>query len=85
MDDTKQAVSFLESSSANPDLQNAFNAAYASLQTAKTENTGAKNALAQSLSPDQSLALIKQSLDSLSETYQGFFAVSKAINAILPK
>jgi hypothetical protein len=84
MDDTQQAVSFLESSSANSDLQNAFNAAYASFQTAKTENAGAKNALAQSLSPDQSLALIKQSLDSLSDTYQGFFAVSKAIKAILP-
>jgi hypothetical protein len=85
MDQTQSAVSFLESASANPDLQNAFNAAYASFQTAKTQNAAAENALAQSLSPSQSLAFIKQSLDSLSSTYQQFFAVSDAIKAVLPQ
>jgi hypothetical protein len=84
MDQTRQAVAFLEGASANSDLQNAFNTAYASLQAAKTENDAAENALAQSLAPDQSLALIKQSLDSLSNTYQKFFAVSDAIKALLP-
>jgi hypothetical protein len=84
MDQTQRAVSFMESASANADLQDAFNAAYASLQTAKDQNAQAKNALVQSLAPDQSLALIKQSLDSLSDTYQKFFAVSDAIKKLLP-
>ena len=84
MDQTQRAVSFMESASANADLQNAFNDAYASFQNAKEQNALAKNALEQSVSPDQSLALIKQSLDSLSSTYQKFFAVSDAIKALLP-
>ncbi len=85
MDQTQRAVAFIESASASSDLQNAFNAAYTSFQTAKEENNEAENALAQSLSPDQSLALIKKSLDSLSDTYQGFFKISDAINSLLPQ
>jgi hypothetical protein len=85
MDQTQNAVAFLESASADPDLQSSFNAAYADFQTAKQENTAAENALAQSLAPSQSLALIKQSLDSLSSTYQDFFAISDAIKALLPQ
>lgn len=85
MDQTQNAVDFLEGTSASPDLQNAFNAAYASFQSAKAQNAAAESALAQSLAPDQSITLIKQSLDSLSSTYEGFFAVSDAIKALLPQ
>jgi hypothetical protein len=84
MEQTQRAVSFMESASADPGLQDAFNAAYASFQAAKDQNAAAKNALEQSLAPAQSLALIKQSLDSLSDTYQKFFAVSDAIKVLLP-
>lgn len=84
MDQTQRAVAFMESASANSDLQNAFNDAYASFQSAKQENSSARNALEQSLPPGQSLAFIKQSLDSLSDTYQKFFAVSDVIKKLLP-
>jgi hypothetical protein len=84
MDQTQRAVTFVESASANSDLQNKFNDAYASLQAAKAENNLAKDALAKSLAPDQSLSLIKQSLGSLSDTYQKFFTISDAIKTLLP-
>jgi hypothetical protein len=85
MNQTQQAVSFFENASANSNLQNAFNAAYSSFQNAKDDNIAAQTALAQSLPPDQSLALIKQSLDALSDTYQKFFAVSDIIKTLLPQ
>jgi predicted permease len=85
MDQTQRAVSFLESASSNSDLQTAFDQAYSSFQTAQTQNVAAKTALMQSLPPDQSLALIKQSLDSLSATYQDFFTVSADIKQLLPQ
>jgi hypothetical protein len=82
---TQRAVSFLENASPNTDLQNAFDEAQASFSAAESENAAAKAALAQDLSPDQSLSLIKQSLDSLSSTYQSFFTVGNLINGILPQ
>lgn len=82
---TQRAVSFLESASPNAALQTAFDGAQSSLGDAESENAAAKAALAQGLSPDQSLSLIKQSLDSLSTTYQGFFSVSTLISKILPQ
>ncbi len=85
MDQTQQAVSFIESASSNANLQSTFNAAYSSFQTAKNDNAAAQAALAQSLSPDQSLTLIKQSLDALSATYQQFFDVSNIIKTLLPQ
>jgi hypothetical protein len=85
MTQTQRAVSFLESASPNADLQTALDNAQASLNSAESENAAAKAAFAQGLSPDQGLALIKQSLDSLSATYQNFFAVSTAISKILPQ
>ncbi len=85
MDQTQRAVAFLESAATDAKLEAAFNAAYASFQDAKQQNAAARQALAQSLAPDQSIALIKQSLESLSSTYQQFFAVSDAIKAILPQ
>ena len=85
MTQTQRAVSFLESASPNADLQTAFDAARSSFNDAESENAAAKAAFAQGLSPDQGLALIKQSLDSLSATYQNFFTVSTAISKILPQ
>ncbi|MDR3582168.1 MAG: hypothetical protein P4L67_02745 [Candidatus Pacebacteria bacterium] len=85
MNQTQQAVSFFESASANTDLQNAFDAAYSSFRTAKSTNANAQAALAQSLPSDQSLLLIKQSLDALSDTYQKFFAVTDIIKTLLPQ
>jgi len=79
LDQTQRAVSFLESANQDADLQTAFDQANASLGDAESENIAARNALAQRLGPDQSLALIKQSLDSLSDTYQDFFNVSTLI------
>lgn len=85
MTDTTRAVSFLESASPNPALQSAFDSAQSSFNDAESENAAAKAALAQGVSPNQTLALIKQSLSSLSDTYQGFFNVSTEISTILPQ
>jgi hypothetical protein len=85
MDQTQRAVAFIESASPDSELQNAFEAADSSFSTAVAENNAAESALGQSLSPDQTIGLIKQSLDSLSSTYQSFFTVSSLINAALPQ
>jgi len=85
MGQTQSAVLFLESASPNPALQTAFNNAQSSFSDAESENAAAKTALIQNLSPDQSLALIKQSLGSLSDTYQGFSTVGTLISKILPQ
>jgi hypothetical protein len=85
MTQTQQAVVFLENTKPNTDLQAAFNKAQSSYNDAISENDTAKDALNQNLSPDQSLALIKQSLASLSATYQNFSAVSALIKTSLAK
>jgi hypothetical protein len=84
MTQTQRAVSFLESATPDPSLQVAFDSAQSSFNDAESENAAAKAAFAQGLSPDQGLAFIKQSLDSLSTTYKNFFTVSTAISSILP-
>lgn len=85
MDQTQSAISFLEIASPNAGLQSAFDTAAASFSQAQSQNTAAKAALAQDLPPDQSLTLIKQSLDSLSATYQDFGTISTLIKGILPQ
>jgi hypothetical protein len=85
MNQTQSAVSFLEAASPNANLQTAFDKTRSSFNDAETENAATKTALIQNLSPDQSLTLIKQSLASLSDTYQGFSDVSTAISKILPQ
>jgi hypothetical protein len=85
MAQTQRAVSFLESASPNPGLQTALNDAQSLFDTAQSQNAAAKSALTEGFSPAQSLSLIKQSLDSLSATYQGFFNVSKLISSALPQ
>jgi hypothetical protein len=71
---------FLEST----DVQNDYEEAAVSLRAAEDQNIAAKNAFAQSLSPDRPLLFIKQSLDSLSSTYQHFFDISNLIQSLLP-
>lgn len=75
-------VSFLSQAS-NYDLANAFAAAQASFNTAGDENALARNALAESLSPGETLSIIKQSLQSLADTYKNFFNVSDVIQKLL--
>lgn len=70
--------------SENPDIQNDYEEAAVSLKAAEDQNVSAKNAFAQSLSPDQTLLFIKQSLGSLSSTYQYFFDISGLIQSLLP-
>jgi len=67
------------------DVQSTYEEAAVSLTTSLNQNTSAKTALAQSLSPDESLSLIKQSLDSLSSTYEHFFDISNLIQSLLPQ
>lgn len=85
MDQTAHAVNFLEGISANSDLESAMSAARSSFAQAKNANDAAKNALLTSLPADQSLALIKQSLAALSDTYQKFSAVSDLIKTLIPQ
>ncbi len=85
MDQTQQAVAFLEGASANTALQQAFNASYASFEAATQENAAARQALQQFLPPDQSLTLIKESLSDLQATYQNLFTVSGIIQSLLPQ
>lgn len=85
MAQTQRAVSFIESATPNADLQSALATAQTDMGNATAENQQARSALVNGFAPDQSLATIKQSLDSLSATYQDFFAISTIINGILPQ
>lgn len=71
--------------SENLDVQDDYGEAAVSLTAAENENVSAKSAFAQSLPPDQPLFFIKQSLDSLSSTYQHFFDVSNLVQSLLPQ
>lgn len=77
-------VSFLEEAGAQNDLRADLAGAQALIQSANNENQAAKNAFIQSLPPDQSFALIQQSLQSLSDAYQTFFDMSTIIQKLLP-
>lgn len=79
-----QVVSFVEAAAPNGQLQDAFAIAQSSLQDANNQNASAKAALLQSLSPDQSLAFIQASLQSLSDSYKQFLAVSAIVGTLLP-
>jgi type 1 fimbria pilin len=71
--------------SENKDLQVDYEEAAASLNAAEGQNSNAKNSFAQSLSPDQTLLYVKQSLTLLSETYQHFFDISTIIQSLIPQ
>jgi hypothetical protein len=85
MTQTQRAVSFIEGATPNPALQSALAAAQSSFNDAQTENAAAETALTEDLSPDQTLGLIKKSLSSLSDTYDGFSNVSTIVSGILPQ
>jgi hypothetical protein len=70
--------------SENAELQDDFQEAVVSLQSAQDENAKAGQAFEQSLSPDQTLALIQQSLSDLAATYQHFFDISNLVQTLLP-
>jgi hypothetical protein len=69
----------------NGEMQSDLQAAAVSLRTAEDQNAAAENAFAQSLAPDQSIALVQQSLDSLSLTYRHFFDISTLVQSLLPQ
>jgi hypothetical protein len=75
-------VSFLSQAN-NNDLARAFAAAQTSFNAAENENASVRSALAEFLSPNQTLIVIKQSLQSLADTYQKFFNVSEIIQKLL--
>lgn len=77
-------VSFVLQAGQNGNLQNDLGNAQSLMQTANNENAAAENALLQSLPPDQTLALIQQSLQSLSAAYQKFFDISTIVQTLLP-
>lgn len=77
-------VAFLEQAAPNNDLASDLASAQALVQTASDENQAAENALLRSLPPDQSLAAIQQSLQSLSAAYQKFFDISTIVQMLLP-
>ena len=80
----ENTVSFLEQTAPSNDLENALANAQTLMSTANNENQAAKDALLQMLPPDQSLALITQSLQSLSDAYQKFFDISTTAQTMVP-
>jgi hypothetical protein len=70
--------------SENAELQSDLQESIVSLQSAQDENTKAGQAFSQSLPPDQTLALIQQSLGDLAATYQHFFDISSLVQTLLP-
>lgn len=81
---TSQIVGFIESAAANNTLLASLSAAQSAFENAQTENSAAETALAESLPPDQSLALIQQSLQALADTYQKFTTLNDQIQQLLP-
>lgn len=84
LDQTEGIVSFVNSAAPNPELADDLTTAESLIQTANQENAGALTALGQFVSPDQSLALIQQSLQSLSEAYQAFSDIATTVQTLLP-
>lgn len=85
MDQTGRTAAFLDGISANIGLETAVNTARAAMNAANGTNDAAKSALLQFLPPDQSLVLIKQSLEGLSLTYKDFSAVNDLMKQLLPQ
>jgi hypothetical protein len=77
-------VSFLEQAGAQNELRSDLASAQVLVQDARNENDSVRNAFLQSLPPDQTLALIQQSLQSLSDAYQKFFDISTVVQTLLP-
>jgi hypothetical protein len=65
------------------DVKDSFRKSKDSLEGAKKANMQAKDALKSFTAPDDISALIKSSLDKLSETYQAFSDLSSAVKKIM--
>jgi hypothetical protein len=74
-------VSFLAATNDN-DLASIFGKAQASFQNAQSENNDALKSIAQSLPSGQVSALMRESLQSLADTYQNFFSISTIIQGV---
>jgi hypothetical protein len=68
----------------NNNLEDSFTAAQQSFQDAKQLNDAAHQALAHFSTTDDPLPLIKQSLETLSDTYQRFSDMGDLVKTILP-
>ncbi len=77
-------VSFVDQAAPNTVLEGDIAAAETLIQAAQGENNSAEQALSQSLPPDQALALIQRSLQSLSDAYQKFSDISTIMQKLLP-
>lgn len=77
-------VAFIEQATPRNDLQSDLAGAQSLVQTANNENQGVTNAFLQSLPPGETLTMIQQSLQSLSDAYQKFFDISTIVQALLP-
>jgi len=84
MNQTNNIVSFLESAGQNTALEGDLSTTQADFQSALAEHNVAENALAESLPPDQALALIQQSLADLATAYQDFSTINNLIQTLLP-
>lgn len=79
----RNIVMLLEQAGQHNDLESAFSSAETWVQAAMDQNSAAKAVLVRLLSPNESLAAIKQSLQSLSEAYKQFFNVSNIVQDLL--
>ncbi len=77
-------VAFIEQAASNADLEKDLGNAQSLMQTASNENAAAETAFIQSAPPGQTLALIQQSLQSLSAAYQKFFDIATIVQTLLP-
>ena len=80
----KGVVSFIEQAAPNPELEADIASAESLIVAANSENMQAEQAQSQALPPDQVLALIQQSLQSLSDAYQKFSDISATVQTLLP-
>lgn len=81
---TGSVVSFLQEAGPQTQLADEYASAQALINNANDENSAAKNALLQGLPADQSLSIISQSLQSLSDAYQKFSDISTIVQTLLP-
>lgn len=82
---TQRIVAFIEgAATANAGLDAALQTAQSSFSDATAENAAAGTALSQVQSPDQTLSMIQQSLQSLADTYQKFTDLNNIIQTLLP-
>ena len=79
----ESAVNFVEQAAPNNELQSDLADAQSLMHAATNENEQATNALLAGAPSDQSLALIQQSLQSLSDAYQKFFDMSTILQSLL--